>query len=416
MKILFVTWDGPQVSYLEGLFLPIFRRLADEGFVFHVLQFTWGNKQKISRARTACESSSIPYRSVRVWRRPVSAGSLLTALYGPRAIRRTIREWGIDVVMPRSTLPALSTLLALRGRSLPMVFDADGLPIDERVDFDGRSPSGLVYRFLRDIEAQASRRADVVLTRSSRGGQILHARAGAGTAPERFYVVGNGRDGDPFNPQEESYRESVRENLGLPRNAPLLAYAGSMGEQYCVPEMLGLFERVLSRRPDARLLLLTGSPEAVPPALSSFPHLKEAVTTLSLPPDQVPGYLAAADLGLALRSPKFSMQAVAPIKVGEYLLCGLPVVATSGIGDTDTLSGDVRYLLEDMSSRELDEAADWFVDMVLPHREVFRDRCRHAGEASFSLEASVASYLAAFTSLPGGEDLAGVAERPVLDG
>ncbi|MFD1691116.1 hypothetical protein ACFSHR_04825 [Azotobacter chroococcum] len=30
--------------------------------------------------------------------------------------------------MPRSTLPALATLLALRGRAVPMVFDADGLP------------------------------------------------------------------------------------------------------------------------------------------------------------------------------------------------------------------------------------------------------------------------------------------------
>ncbi len=41
MNILFITWDGPQVSYLESLFVPIFRKLEERcGAHFHVLQFT----------------------------------------------------------------------------------------------------------------------------------------------------------------------------------------------------------------------------------------------------------------------------------------------------------------------------------------------------------------------------------------
>ena len=65
------------------------------------------------------------------------------------------------------------------------------------------------------------------------------------------------------------------------------------------------------------------------------------------------------------------MQAVAPIKLGEYLLCGLPVVATAGIGDTDAISSDAGMLLQRMDEAELQAAADWFIDSVLPQREAF---------------------------------------------
>lgn len=53
MNILFVTWDGPQVSYLEGLFLPIFKALKSAGIHVHVLQFTWAEQAKIEHSRIA---------------------------------------------------------------------------------------------------------------------------------------------------------------------------------------------------------------------------------------------------------------------------------------------------------------------------------------------------------------------------
>ena len=68
MNILFVTWDGPQVSYLESLFVPIFQRLGQKGMHFHVLQFTWGGiPERRAFSRQACEQAGISYRSVIIW-------------------------------------------------------------------------------------------------------------------------------------------------------------------------------------------------------------------------------------------------------------------------------------------------------------------------------------------------------------
>ncbi len=392
MNVLFVTWDGPQVSYLEGLFLPIFARLANEDINFQVLQFTWGNGARIA-TQQACEQAGIGYQAVSVWRRPRAAGALLTALTGAWHVKMAVQAHHIDLVLARSTLPALASMLALRDGRCPMVFDADGLPLDERVDFAGQSPSSLVHRILRDVEAEAVRRASVVLTRSSKAIEILHARAGAGTQAEKFHIVGNGRDAERFQPNDACASAKVRASLGLGTDTPLLVYAGSVGSQYCMDEMLQLFAKVHARRPDAHLLILTGSPEAVQPALGKFP-LNKCMTTLSAHPQAVAQYLGCADLGLALRQPSFSMQAVAPIKLGEYLLCGLPVVATAGIGDTSSVvNEDIGFVVDDVNSEsQLEAAANWFVDVVLPARNAFRKRCRNVGVANFSLERTLEGY------------------------
>ncbi|MEJ7745201.1 MAG: glycosyltransferase [Luteimonas sp.] len=400
-SILFVTWDGPQVSYLESLFLPIFMGLAKRGHQFHVLQFTWADKRRRDAVQALCEAAGCSYRSAPVLRKTVAAGSLVSAVLGSRHVRRAIAQHNIDIVMPRSTLPAFSSMLAMRHfASVSLLFDADGLPHDERVDFGGWSAHGLAYRMLRDMEATAVRRADGVLTRSRKAIEILVARAGAGTSAGKFHVVANGRDAGLFSPASAAQRASVRRELGIADSAPLLVYAGSMGNQYCMPEMLELFKRVRDRRSDAQFLLLTGSPQEVERRLEDAADLRSSCHVLSVPPDAVPRYLGACDLGLALRRPSFSMQAVAPIKLGEYLLCGLPVVATRAIGDTDEqISAQVGYSLTAMSTQELGAAADWFVDVVLADGDGFAARCRETGLRHFSLAASVDAYSRAIESI-----------------
>lgn len=408
VQILFLTWDGPDTTYLEGLFLPVFSRLAPAGIRFHVLQFTWASREIIDRRQRICSAAGVAYEAVRVWRRPnIAFGALLTTLKGAFFTRRLLRSRRIDVVIPRSILPAFAAMLALRHGEAPFVFDADGLPLDERVDFAGLSPSGLVYRTQRDMESEAVRRAKAVLTRSRRAADVLLARAGAGTDQGKFHVVGNGRDSDLFAPANDSTRKRVREELGIAQSAPLLVYAGSLGPQYCLDSMLSFFTCVRALRSDTQLLILTPQVHLIEEAMSSFPEMAGFMKALGVPARRVPRYLASADLGLALRRPSFSMQAVAPIKLGEYLLCGLPVLATADIGDTEeTLAVDVAYLLGDCDSpAELSSAAHWFLDQVLVNPSAYRKRCRAFGVKHFSLDETAARYRCALrTVLENGRD------------
>ena len=393
MNILFATWDGPQTDYLESLFLPIFAGLAQDNLRFHVLQFTWADDLRTSSLKSVCQRHGIGYLRRPVLRRPVAAGALASALWGKFAVRRAVRDLGIDVVMARSTLPALACMLAFRAPTpIRFVFDGDGLPHDERVDFGGWSPSGLSYRLLRDIEAQAVRRADAVITRTRAGRDILLARAGAGTSAVKFHVIGNSRDETLYYPHGAEHRRKTRQSLGIDTAAPVLVYSGSIGDQYCIAEMRTLFEAVRRTRPDASLLVLTGSPEAARQAFSVGPEAGPMIVR-RVAPSAVPQYLGAADVALCLRRPALSTRAISPVKLGEYLLCGLPVVVTRGIGDIDRLAGsDAIHFLDDLSLPALSAAAAWVSDTVLPNHAALGHKSRELGLKHFALGAALQGY------------------------
>ena len=399
MRILFVTWDGPQVSYLEGLFLPIFRKLADAGHHVDVLQFGWGDQEQVETIAGVCQAHGVGYRPARVWRRLGGASAFASAVRGGALVRRALADFQSDVLMPRSLMPALSALVARTGPSVPLLFDADGLAADERVDFAGLSARSATYRALVAIEAEAVRKACAVLVRSQASVGILLERAGAGVRPDRFFKVLNGRDPDIFHPGDTETRAEVRARLGLAGDAPLLVYAGSVGPQYRMEKVAALFAAVRRLRPEAHLLLLSGSPADAQDALAAYDgSIASNSTILRASPDEVPSYLAAADLGIAYRTPSFSMRAVAPIKLSEYLLCGLPIAGTAAVGDTASAVQAGLFMDEEAGPNN---AAEWLIQQVLPFREAIRSRARDVGRRYFSLDQSVASYLAALEHCSG---------------
>jgi glycosyltransferase involved in cell wall biosynthesis len=394
VRILFVTWDGPQVNYLESLFLPIFIGLRPYGYHFDVLQFRWGDQASTEKVRRACEGAGIGYRSVTIWRRMGGIGPLLSALVGRRSVRQAVSDFGSDLVMPRSLMAAIPVLAAGGAKFRPLLFDADGLAADERVEFAGLSSSGATYKILRAVERRMVRSSRSILVRSPKGAEILRERAGAAIPLSAFHSVANGRDEHVFHPFDEPRRRAVRLELGIAADAPLLVYAGSVGGQYRLDLVRALAREVARLRPDMRLLVLSGSPDLASAELAG--DLMPPPIVMRAAPAEVPRYLAAADIGLAFRANSFSMQAVAPVKISEYLLCGVPVIGTAAVGDNRAATEAGVFFDEEQAG--VAAAAEWAVKRVLPERERFREAARRVGVEFFSLRRSVADYAAALAA------------------
>jgi len=381
MNFLFITWDGPQTSYLEGLFLSIFKGLAEHGHHFHVLQFTWANTEAVLHTKAICEAANIPYKSATIWRKSGSAGSFASAIMGRSHIRNAIRDWDIDTLMPRSLMPALAVLAMGSRRGLKLVFDADGFAVDERVDFGGLSPKSATYRILRAVEAHTASVADQVLVRTPSAIELLVDRSGADRA--KFYVVNNGRDPTPYLSKWPQRTD----------NEFRLCYAGSLGSQYCPDQMIEVANGLRVHIPNLVFRIFTGDRTNLDVALDRSAAAKISWIQVSrLPPEKMPAALMQCDLALALRQRALSTQGVAPIKLGEYLLAGLPIIGTEGVGPVKPLieAGVMFPLKEDLS-----EVWPWVRDNVICQKIAVRERSHALGLAHFSLQASVDSYLAA---------------------
>jgi glycosyltransferase involved in cell wall biosynthesis len=393
-KVLFITWDGPQTSYMEGLFMPILNEVQNSApYAIHVIQFTWGTRERIAITQEKARELNIKYTAHSISRKPVAAiGSLITLFKGSKFLGNYIKENKIDIVMPRSTMPAIM-VNRLKDRKFKVLFDADGLALEERIDFSGLSRQSKQYQWLKKAKTKMLLQADGVITRSQKAIDI-HLKTINNQQPEKFTVVLNGRDTHFFKP-EAQVRKQVRAELNIPEDAKVFVYCGSLGPQYGWEEMMEIFQKYQQNHGNACFLILTGNTEF---ALQRIPNkIADSIIVKKVPFEQVPKYLNAADVAFALREPKFSMQGVAPIKLGEYLLMGIPTIASAGIGDSEAIMSQVpnTFLFHHENPEAIKEALQFVEDLS----QVDHQGIRACGITYFSIEKSAEAYIQSFNKL-----------------
>jgi len=114
-------------------------------------------------------------------------------------------------------------------------------------------------------------------------------------------------------------KQEARARLGLSRDAPVCVYVSAGGG----PEanlLLPVIERVTAELPDARFVF-------VGPRDAARTDVSAVLDTGPVPPDQVQWWVAAADVALVPYFDTPFNRARWPIKLGDYMAAGRPVVA-----------------------------------------------------------------------------------------
>lgn len=387
IKFLFVTWDGPQTTYMEGLFMPIFNEISKTLDVeFHVMQFTWGDKARIEKTNIIAKKLGIIYTSRPIFRKPTQVlGSIYTLWKGVDEIRAYLKDEKIDVVMPRGNFPA-TMVNAIKG--IDVIFDCDGLPLEERVDFGGLSRKSIVYKFLKRQEIKMLLKAKYVLVRSNKAIEI-HLKTIGENYRNKFGVVFNGRNSNQFDPQHYS-SDVVRNELNFGTDDFVFVYCGSLGPQYCWQQMIDIFTAFTSIKSNCKFLIITGDTDYAYRMLNT--QFEKNISIISVSSYEVPKYLAACNVGMAIRNPTFSMQGIAPIKLGEYLLMGLPTIASKGIGDTEKIIENIPgcFLYDHhLENKQLDQINAYLTSVP----NISKQQIRTEALKYFSLQSAAESYI-----------------------
>jgi glycosyltransferase involved in cell wall biosynthesis len=115
--------------------------------------------------------------------------------------------------------------------------------------------------------------------------------------------------------------------------------------------------------------------------------------------EEVPAFLAEATAGIFFITP-YKRYNSSPIKFGEYLGCGLPVVINAGIGDTEFITREekVGVVVNDFS-KPCYESAIKELMVLLKENDNLKSRCRAAAEKYLSLDIGVEKYLQIYQRL-----------------
>ncbi len=137
----------------------------------------------------------------------------------------------------------------------------------------------------------------------------------------------------------------IRAALGLAPATPVVLYTGTFEHYQGLDLLYGAMARVVTSRPDARLVMVGGEPAQVEAARKDVRALgiePAVIFTGQRPAEEIPAYLDAATV---LASPR-STGTNTPLKIYQYLRSGRPIVATRLLTHTQVLSDDIAILAD----------------------------------------------------------------------
>lgn len=365
------------IAYLEGL--------ASAGYDVLLLTF---EPRRLSREEVRAWEDRLAAMGITwYWRRyhkrptlPATGWDILVGIWtGVRLIRRH----RVKLVHARAHVPGVMGLALKRLTRVKLLFDIRGLMAEEYADAGVWLNDGLLFRLTKRAERALVHAADgfVVLTRKAE--ELLRQWYPNVLTQKPVEVIPCCVDLDRIPAPTAIQRESSA-------NGRALVYTGKLGGWYLTEAMAAFAAQANASIPGLRWHIWTQSdPAPLKKALARY-GLNGQVTFAQCTPKELPANLTQAHAGLSFIKPCLSKRASSPTKLAEYLAAGLPVVSTTGIGDTDAvLRGDfcngrpVGVLVS-----ELDEGG--YRQAVEQLQQLWADpdspaRCRAVAEAQFDL-------------------------------
>ncbi len=291
------------------------------------------------------------------------------------------------VVHSRGSIPAAMATAIHSLCGLKFLYDADSRLSLEYADNGHWSRDSMSFRVTSMAEGWARRNADAVVVLAERLRDDFVEQFGVDAPIE---VIPCCVDTARFN-YDPAARSLRRSELGL-QNEKLFIYVGKQGARYLTPELFEFLKSARETAKDARLLILSGDPpEGFHEVAESRGVSRDSYFVRHSSRADVPSWLSAADAGLALIRTAECERGSSPIKIGEYLAMGLPVVCTSQIGDVERILTDERegapvgVVLAECTDQAYRSAVLRLLELM--NDPGTRPRCRAAAERHFDLAA-----------------------------
>lgn len=375
MNVLYVTHNAAGSALVRSQVLPYLRGLLARGHKVQLVTFERGEP---------FPDGEFPRE---LWKglSPRRGGSLIAKLLD--IARGVWTVWSItstshaELLHARSYLPAAICWVVSRLRGTPYLFDMRGFLPEEYRDAGHWTERDLRYRALVLAEAHLLRgaREIVVLTRAAE--RRLRS--------EPRYAAARGR---PISVIPCAV-DSARFQPGSRDAEPTLVYSGSLGMWYLIDEMLAVYVRARAVEPRLRLLILNRGEHELIAGAVALAGLRDApIEVRSVDFADMPDQLARAHVAIALLRRVPSKIGSSPIKIAEYLACGLPTIVNDGLGDIDKeirawSAGHVLTAYDEPALRDAGLAV-----ARLATDESSRERARSLAEGVYAVELGVAQY------------------------
>ena len=400
-RILYITFDGITDPLGRSQILPYLVGLSKRGHAIHIV-----SQEKTDRFERdgrhviqLLNKYSIAWDHIVYKNKPPILQPLRQRYKIKQRAEQIITKENITLVHCRSYMAGWVGLKIKQKFNLPFVFDMRGFWADERKDGGVWPHENLLYRVVyqrvKQLEKKLLYNADHIISLTHKGKNIIDNWKHIREFSDTISVIPCCADLQHFNSLRftEKTKNNLRASYNLTNEDVVIGYLGSVGTWYMLDEMLDAFAFWQQHIPRLKFFFLSNlSRRELVPKLSERGINEDSVRLHSSSYDRVPEHLAMFDIGLFFILPVFSKSASSPVKQGEMLAMGLPVLCNSGVGDTDRVVQEIdkSLLINGFNEEAYERVLHVLKDKK--YREKLSPLCKEVANRWFDVNRGIETY------------------------
>lgn len=403
-KVCYLSFDGMTDPLGQSQVVPYLIKLTEKGFDFHILSVEKpdlfqekGSEMKVLLNKHNIKWTTIPYTNGIPF---LSTALSLKKLYG--LAEKVFLDTKFDLVHFRGYTVGNIVRKLKRKFKIPVVFDMRSFFPDERVlagMWNLRNPLHLlIYKYFKFLEGKFYKEFDCTISQTHLGKETIKDW-GYVEEYKKVKIVPCCADLDFFdyNNSISLSKPDLLEKLKLEKDDFILGYVGSIGTWYCLDDMMAFFKVLLIQKPNAKFVFLSPiNPDVVFGAANRLGVEKGNIRVKFLDRKLMPTYISIFDWSIFFIKPGEGKAASCPVKHGELMGMGVPVIANAKVGDIDLVVGKEMSGLVVQAFKESE-----YENIVKEMSEFYcsKEKIREIGFKYYNLESGVNSYFNIYTDL-----------------
>lgn len=395
-KILYITYNGSGEPIFQSQVLPLICCLAQKGYKVHLLSFE--RKGTDTGIGAILKENGIQWHKLRYHKRPPLPSTVFDIMMGALYGTRLVKLYNIDLIHARQVVCAFMGYLIKKLARVKLLYDMRGKFAEEKLSH-GWKPNGIKYRLVKFCDNLLLKNSDGLVVLTSHHYEEIKDNQVALKHKPLLEKIPCSVDVKRFQFSADK-RVSLRRQLQLD-NKFVLVYSGSLGTCYFFNEMLDFFKTAKDYFNNQAFFLLLIN--------NIFPEIHSSVKdkgiadsdfrVIHVQSEEVPAYLSVADTGIYFIN-SYMKSTSFPIKFGEFLSCGLPVILNAGIGDTDRIVREhgVGVVIERFDKIEYQRAMAE-LSRVLSKRETISASCRQIATQYLAVDEAANKYSAMYEAI-----------------
>lgn len=326
MNIVFISYWGINDPLSVATVLPHVKILAEMPHVKKIFLLSFERGQISETDLPSC----VEHRTIIEKQFPPVINKFLSFFSGWRLLKKIHKNNNIDYCFCRSSFAGILGYHLKKKYKVPFLVESLEPHTDYMIESGEWRKNGLKSIILRKYEKAIFKKANYLLPVSQ---NYINRLIKLKISESKLKLLPCTIDVNKFKFDLAS-RERLRKLNNFGVNDIVGVYVGKFGGIYYDKQAFELFRFFKTSIDNFKLIILSPNDrEEVEGELYSAGFEDVDFTIKKVSPAEVPSYLSMSDFGIAIYRESAFSNCLSPIKVGEYLVNGLPVVLPERIGD-----------------------------------------------------------------------------------